>query len=563
MSYPTYYPVAGDILPHLFSTYGGTNGESVTMTGFAVTDIEIYKDGSTTQRASDSGVTLLDTDGTDFDGITGIHGFQIDLSDNTDANFYSTGSWFHVVVSAVTVDTQTVSFVACAFRIISATRGLAGTALPDAAADAAGGLPISDAGGLDLDTLLGYLTATVATASALATAQADLDTLTGTDGATLATSQPNYAPATATALSTAQADLDTITGSDGVTLATAQANYAPSKAGDAMALTSGERTTLAGVIWDSLTSGMVTVGSIGKKLADWTIHSAADVWAVATRVLTANTNLNDPTAAAIADAVWDETLSDHLGAGSTGTGLNSASSAGDPWATALPGAYGAGTAGKIIGDNINAPLDTIDANVDAILTDTGTTIPAQITGLNDPTAAQVADAVWDEAQSGHTTAGTFGKYLDTEVSGVGGGSLTEAGIADAVWEEALADHSGTAGSTAEALSNVSAPGSKIDIDGLVDKSGSNYLWIANLRVNGSVVNSGLSNLTVVGAYGNNGETDLSYSAVSGPTIGTNHSMYGSFTLGTTPTTGTPWYLEITVDYGGTTYRGRLQVVVQA
>lgn len=36
----------------------------------------------------------------------------------------------------------------------SATRGLAGTALPDAAADAATGLPISDAGGLDLDTKL-------------------------------------------------------------------------------------------------------------------------------------------------------------------------------------------------------------------------------------------------------------------------------------------------------------------------------------------------------------------------------------------------------------------------
>lgn len=40
----------------------------------------------------------------------------------------------------------------------SATRGLAGTALPAAVADAAGGLPISDAGGLDLDaqrTLIG------------------------------------------------------------------------------------------------------------------------------------------------------------------------------------------------------------------------------------------------------------------------------------------------------------------------------------------------------------------------------------------------------------------------
>lgn len=36
----------------------------------------------------------------------------------------------------------------------SATRGLAGTALPDAVADAAGGLPISDAGGLDVDAIL-------------------------------------------------------------------------------------------------------------------------------------------------------------------------------------------------------------------------------------------------------------------------------------------------------------------------------------------------------------------------------------------------------------------------
>lgn len=36
----------------------------------------------------------------------------------------------------------------------STTRGLAGTALPNAAADAAGGLPISDAGGLDLDARL-------------------------------------------------------------------------------------------------------------------------------------------------------------------------------------------------------------------------------------------------------------------------------------------------------------------------------------------------------------------------------------------------------------------------
>ncbi len=40
----------------------------------------------------------------------------------------------------------------------STTRGLAGTALPNAAADAAGGLPVSDAGGLDLDAKIGALT---------------------------------------------------------------------------------------------------------------------------------------------------------------------------------------------------------------------------------------------------------------------------------------------------------------------------------------------------------------------------------------------------------------------
>lgn len=94
-----------------------SNGASITLTGLAVTDIEIYKNGSITQRASDAGYALLDTDGIDFDGITGIHGFSIDLADNTDAGFYSAGAFYWVVISAVTVDTRTVNFVAATFRI--------------------------------------------------------------------------------------------------------------------------------------------------------------------------------------------------------------------------------------------------------------------------------------------------------------------------------------------------------------------------------------------------------------------------------------------------------------
>ena len=90
---------------------------SVTITGLATTDIEVYKDGGTTQRASDAGYTLLDTDGIDFDATTGIHGISIDLADNTTANFYEAGSQYWVVIASITVYAATVNFLAATFRI--------------------------------------------------------------------------------------------------------------------------------------------------------------------------------------------------------------------------------------------------------------------------------------------------------------------------------------------------------------------------------------------------------------------------------------------------------------
>jgi hypothetical protein len=76
-----------------------------------------------------------------------------------------------------------------------------------------------------------------------------------------------------------------------------------------------------------------------------------------------------PTAADVADAVWDEALSGHAGAGSAGAALSAAGAVGDPWLTTLPGSYGAGTAGKIVGDNINAPIATVDTVVDGLATE--------------------------------------------------------------------------------------------------------------------------------------------------------------------------------------------------
>lgn len=145
--------------------------------------------------------------------------------------------------------------------------------------------------------------------------------------------------------------------------------------------------------------------------------------AVATGAIDADA-LSADAAAEIADAVWDEGVADHLGAGSTGAALNAAGSAGDPWSTPLPGAYGAGTAGKIIGDNLNATVgsrasqtsvdtvdDFLDTEIAAIKAKTDT-IPASPAATGDiPTAAAIADAVWDEATSGHATAGTTCKAL--------------------------------------------------------------------------------------------------------------------------------------------------------
>lgn len=113
-------------------------------------------------------------------------------------------------------------------------------------------------------------------------------------------------------------------------------------------------------IWDALTSALTTVGSIGKLLVD-NINAT-----ISSRLATAGYT-TPPTAAANADAVWEEALADHSGTvGSTAEALAAAGSAGDPWATQLPGAYGAGSAGKIVGDNINAPVATVDTVVDAI-----------------------------------------------------------------------------------------------------------------------------------------------------------------------------------------------------
>ena len=179
-----------------FHTFN-SSGASVTISGLAVTDIEIYKNGSTTQRASDAGYTLLDTDGIDFDGITGIHGFSVDLSDNTDAGFYAVGSFYWVVVSSITVNTQTVNFVVATFRIVAA-EGITGK--PKVDVDGFGGSAGTFASGIPevkvASIAANAITATSIAADAgaeIADAVLDRDMSTGTDSGSTTVRTPRQA----------------------------------------------------------------------------------------------------------------------------------------------------------------------------------------------------------------------------------------------------------------------------------------------------------------------------------------------------------------------------------
>lgn len=85
------------------------------------------------------------------------------------------------------------------------------------------------------------------------------------------------------------------------------------------------------------------------------------------------------------------------------------------------------------------------ANLDAAVTSRSSHAAADVVALmNDPTLAAIIAGIWTEAQSGYTTPGTFGYYLDAAISSIGGG-LTAAAIAEAVHDIKLVFNKTTGG----------------------------------------------------------------------------------------------------------------------
>lgn len=188
--------------------------------------------------------------------------------------------------------------------------------------------------------------------------------------------------ATAAALATAQTDLDTLTGTDGVTLATSQANYVPSKAGDAMTLTAAATSAqLVDDVWDEVLTGAThnIAASAGRRMraiGDVVSGTVNDASATITSFISTLTGGHD-------DHFSDQTLyfidGNLAGMSRIITTYTSATKE-ITFDEALPEAPGNG--------------DAFDVN------------PVHV-----HTQSQIADVVWDEVVTGHTINNTTGKIL--------------------------------------------------------------------------------------------------------------------------------------------------------
>ncbi len=184
-------------------------------------------------------------------------------------------------------------------------------------------------------------------------------------------------------------------------------------------------------VWEAATSGLTTVGSIGKRLADninatissRSSHTAADVDTQLSGTHGAG-SWEGTTAVSVADAVWDEARADHTTGGTFGQGVASVQGSVVGSVASVTGAVGSvtGNIGGNLQGNVVGTVASVTGAVGSI--SDVSNIDTQLSGTHGvgswegSTASNIADAVWDESTTGHTTAGTFGQQLATDVDAI-------------------------------------------------------------------------------------------------------------------------------------------------
>ena len=164
---------------------------------------------------------------------------------------------------------------------------------------------------------------------------------------------------------------------------------------------SGTKTTLD-ALNDVAATDIVSAGSI-------TTLSGAVV--NVDTVDTCTTNSDMLSVSSIVNGVWDEAQTGHVTVGTFGYYLDSQISGisggggGTDWTATEKNQirYRLGVDGTATAPSVNSPDIAQKSDIAA---------------LNDPAAADIADAVWDELQSGHNTPGTFGEYVDSNLNDI-------------------------------------------------------------------------------------------------------------------------------------------------
>jgi hypothetical protein len=341
----------GDTLYVPFSTFNDS-GASIGIGGtLAVSDIEIFKNGGATPRATDSGYSLISDTGQYGDRV-GLHRFSISIFNTADdTGFFDEGSQYHIGVDSITVDGRTVRFFPAVFEI--------------------------------------------------GTERANVVQVSGDTGAAVHVAQMADEYDTGRLQSDATATLDTGAVSNAVWNSVTADHGDTGTYGELLrdpATASVDTGAVNNAVWNGVRADHTTAGSFGEYVLSDVQYidgdtGAADVLGKATdgsggvsfsAGIFVDT-LSTAAVAQVADGVWDESDTGHSDTGTFGRLRQ--------------------------GVNVKSISDTgINNRLAVILADTDT-------GIQVPTAAQVAAAVWDDNDTGH---GVNIRYVNaTLIAGTG------------------------------------------------------------------------------------------------------------------------------------------------
>ena len=296
---------AGDTIDFKFTTYRPSTGAPFTLAGTPV--VKVYKNNSDAE--STAGITLTP----DFDTVTGLN--HVRITTGSDGTFYSNTGQFEVVITTGTVDSVSV-VGACVgrFTLAAQTNKALTSSVTVGTNNDKTGYSLS-AGSITSSTFgSGAITNSVLASGAIS-------------NSTFASNAIGTSTIASGAITSSSFGADAITAS---------------------ALASDAVNEIADAVWDETLSTHTTAGTFGGRILRATNsnvevqvtgsnHVAADIHELQPGVITSadfTAGAIDANALAasavgeIADGVWDEVLSGHLTAGTTGEALDAAADGG-------------------------------------------------------------------------------------------------------------------------------------------------------------------------------------------------------------------------------------------